>query len=70
VDRRVREFLQQHHSAVMVTLKRDGTPHVVRVAVGLVDGKLWSSGTKGRVRTRHLERDPRATLCVLNSSNP
>jgi len=28
---------------------------------------LWSSGTQTRVRTRHLRRDPRATLLVLGS---
>jgi PPOX class probable F420-dependent enzyme len=50
----------------MATLRADGTPHLVRVGVGLVDGKLWSSGTKTRVRTRHLRHDPRATLFVLD----
>ena len=70
MDDRVRRFLEHHHSAVMVTLKADGTPHVARVAVGLVDGKLQSSGTQGRVRTKHLRRDPRATLMILDDSNP
>ncbi len=70
MDERIRQFLEQHHSAVMVTLKKDGTPHVARVVVGLVDGKLWSSGTQTRVRTRHVRNDPRATLCVLDESNP
>ncbi len=70
MDERVQQFLQKHHAAIMVTLKRDGTPHVARVAIGLVDGKLWSSGTQGRLRTKHLRRDPRATLCVLDDSNP
>jgi PPOX class probable F420-dependent enzyme len=54
----------------MVTLKADGTPHVARVAVGLVDGKLQSSGTQGRLRTKHLRRDSRATLMILDDSNP
>ncbi len=70
MDEHVRPFLEQHHSAIMVTLKKDGTPHVARVAVGLVDGRLWSSGTQDRVRTRHLRRDPRATLCVLDDRDP
>ncbi len=70
MDERIRQFLERHHSAIMVSLKKDGTPHVARVAVGLVDGKLWSSGTQERVRTRHLRRDPRATLCVLDDRNP
>jgi PPOX class probable F420-dependent enzyme len=70
MDERVQQFLERHHSAIMVTLKRDGTPHVARITVGLVNGALWSSGTQGRIRTTHLRRDPRATLCVLNDRNP
>ncbi len=65
MDSTVERFLEQHHDAVMVTLKRDGTPHVARMGVGLVDGKLWSSGTETRIRTRHLRRDPRCTLFVF-----
>jgi hypothetical protein len=39
---------------------------VVRVGVALVDGRVWSSGTKHRVRTRHLRHDPRSTLFVFD----
>jgi len=53
----------------MVTLRADGTPHVARVGVGLVDGKLWSSGTRGRIRTAHLRRDPRSTVFVFDTEN-
>jgi len=65
MDDKVRAFLESNRTAAMVTLRKDGTPHVVRVAVVLVDGKLWSSGTQGRIRTRHLRRDPRCTLFVF-----
>ncbi len=53
----------------MSTVSPSGEPHVARVDVGLVDGKLWSSATLGRVRTRHLRNDPRAALAVLHASN-
>ena len=66
IEERVRTYLEGHHTAVMVTLRKDGTPHVARIGVGLVDGELWSSGTRTRVRTGHLRRDPRCTLCVLD----
>jgi PPOX class probable F420-dependent enzyme len=69
VDDKVREFLEQHHDAVMTTTKKDGTPHVARIGLGLVDGKLWSSGTETRVRTKHLRRDPRSALMVLDGSS-
>jgi hypothetical protein len=61
-----RQFLDQHHAAAMVTLRANGTPHVAQVGVVVVDGKLWSSGTQGRVRTRHLRRDPRCTRFVFD----
>lgn len=70
LDPKVRSFLEQTGSAAMVTVKKDGTPHAVRVGVTLVDGKLWSSGTRDRVRTKHLRRDPRATLFVFDPKNP
>ena len=70
MDDKVKEFLEKHHSAVMATIKPDGAPHLARIAVGLVAGKLWSSGTQTRVRTKHLRRDDRATLMVLDQSTP
>jgi PPOX class probable F420-dependent enzyme len=69
MDERVRAFLQDHHSAVMATIKPDGRPHVARIGVGLVEGKLWSSGGQQRARTRFLRRDPRATLFVFDERN-
>jgi PPOX class probable F420-dependent enzyme len=60
-------FLATNHGAAMTTLRADGTPHSVRVGVALVDGKLWSSGVPERIRTRHLRRDPRATVMVFES---
>jgi PPOX class probable F420-dependent enzyme len=63
-----RAFLEQNHSAAMITLRADGTPVAVRVGVVMVDGKLWSSGTQDRVRTRMLRRDPRSTLFVFDAS--
>jgi PPOX class probable F420-dependent enzyme len=68
MDDRVKEFLEKNHGTIQTTLAKDGTPHVARISVGLVDGKLWSSATKTRVRTSHLRRDPRSTLCVLAES--
>jgi PPOX class probable F420-dependent enzyme len=60
-----RAFLEANHSAVMATVDDRGRPHAVPVLCALVDGELWSSGTDLRVRTRHLESRPYATLTVL-----
>jgi hypothetical protein len=61
-------FLNETRSATMTTLRADGTPHTARVCVAGVDGKIWSSGTRDRLRTRHLRRDPRSTLFVFDAT--
>jgi hypothetical protein len=40
---------------------------MARVAVGLVDGVLLSSGTRSRLRTGFLHRDPRCSVFVFDS---
>jgi len=60
------EYLRDNHSAAMITVG-DGVAKAVRVGVALVDGRLWSSGTAGRVRTERLRQDARCTLFVFDS---
>jgi PPOX class probable F420-dependent enzyme len=60
-----RKFLEENHALVMVTVRPDGTAHVARANCALVDGKLWSVGTKSRVRTKHVRANPNATFCVF-----
>jgi hypothetical protein len=66
LDDKQRAFLQDHHGAAMITTARDGTAKAVRVGVALVDGRIRSSGTLDRVRTKRLRRDPRSTLFVFD----
>jgi PPOX class probable F420-dependent enzyme len=65
LDEQARRFLEENHSAIMVTVRPNGTAHVARVSCGLVDGKLWSSGNVSRVRTKHLRANPNATMCIF-----
>lgn len=62
------DFLTTHHSAAMITVTTEGVAKASRVGIALVDGKLWSSGTADRVRTRRLRRDPRCTLFVFDDA--
>ena len=62
-----RKFLLEARLAAMITLRPDGSPHAVRVGIALVDGKIWSSGLPGRIRTRHVRRDPRCTFIVFGA---
>lgn len=61
-------FLEKNHSAAMITVTADGIPKVARVGVALIDGRLWSSGTADRVRTKRLRTDPRCTLYVHDNA--
>ena len=61
-------FLERNHSAAMITVTADGIPKVARVGVALIDGKLWSSGTADRVRTKRLRTYPRSTLYVHDNA--
>ena len=61
-------FLEKNHSAAMITVTPDGIAKVARVGVALIDGKLWSSGTADRVRTKRLRNDPRCTLYVHDNA--
>lgn len=67
MDEAMLKFLDKNQSAAMTTLRADGTAHSVRVGVAVVDGRVWSSGTQARLRTKHLRRDPRSTLFVFDS---
>jgi uncharacterized pyridoxamine 5'-phosphate oxidase family protein len=62
------EFLRNNHQAAMITVGQDGVAKTARIGVALVDGKLWSSGTSARVRTKRLRRDPRCTLFVFDAA--
>jgi Pyridoxamine 5'-phosphate oxidase len=64
-----RQFIADNPSAAMITLAADGTPRAVRVVVTMFDGRLWSTGTQDRFRTKHLRRDPRCTLFLFEPAH-
>jgi hypothetical protein len=67
LNERAAAFLRNNHAAIMVTVRTDGSAHVARVSCGLVDGRVWSSGTESRVRTKHLRTNPHGTLSVFST---
>jgi PPOX class probable F420-dependent enzyme len=62
-------FTRKNPHAVLATMKRDGTPQLSPVLVG-VDSKdrLVVSTRESAMKTLNVRRDPRAWLCVLNDS--
>jgi PPOX class probable F420-dependent enzyme len=55
--------------AVLTTLREDGSPHSTVVWATERDGKVLINTTFGRAKARHLERDPRASVVVLDASD-
>ena len=68
LDDKATAFINANRDAAMVALRRDGTPHVTRIVAGLVNGALVSSGTRTRLRSKLLKRDPRCTLFFFETT--
>ena len=69
LNEKAQAFLAKNHAAAMITHRRDGTSHVARVAIAVVEGKIRSSSNAARLRTRNLRRDPRSTLFIFDTTD-
>ncbi|MEF9902278.1 PPOX class F420-dependent oxidoreductase [Streptomyces sp. P9-A2] len=58
-------LLGRPNPCVMATLRSDGTPVSTPTWYVWEDGRVLISLDEGRVRLKHLRRDPRVTLTVL-----
>ncbi|MFJ9724969.1 PPOX class F420-dependent oxidoreductase [Streptomyces sp. NPDC101209] len=63
------ELLRRANPCVMATLRSDGTPVSTPTWYLWEDGRALISLDEGRVRLRHLRRDPRVTLTVLDGDD-
>jgi PPOX class probable F420-dependent enzyme len=64
-----RDFIRQHHHAVLATTRRDGRPQMSLVACAIDDDdKVVVSSREPAMKTHNLRRDPRASLCVFEDS--
>jgi PPOX class probable F420-dependent enzyme len=63
-----RAFLRTNHNAVLATFRRDGRPQLSPVGAGIDDeGRVEISSRTTAMKVKNLRRDPRISLCVLNS---
>jgi PPOX class probable F420-dependent enzyme len=69
-DPAVSALLDKPNHAVLSTLNRDGTVHTTMIWLNVEDGRIAINSARGRKWPTNLERDPRATLTVLNEGNP
>ncbi|MCF4136585.1 PPOX class F420-dependent oxidoreductase [Streptomyces sp. NPDC014882] len=63
------ELLSRPNPCVMATLRSDGTPVSTPTWYVWDDGRVLISLDESRVRLKHLRRDPRVTLTVLDGEN-
>jgi PPOX class probable F420-dependent enzyme len=66
-----RQFLAENpFVGIVTTLREDGSPHSTVVWVDVENGKVSFNTARGRVKPTNLERDPRASLLVVDPNNP
>jgi PPOX class probable F420-dependent enzyme len=62
-----REFVREHHQAVMCTFRGDGSPQMSPVACAIDDdGFVVVSTRETAMKTKNLRRDSRVSLCVTS----
>jgi PPOX class probable F420-dependent enzyme len=63
---KAREFIREHHRAVMATRRTDGAPQMSIVAANVDDeGRVIVSTRETAVKARNLRRDPHVSFCIL-----
>jgi PPOX class probable F420-dependent enzyme len=64
-----KQFLDNPFVGTVTTLRPDGSPHSTVVWVDRDDGAVSFNTARGRAKERHLERDPRLSLVVVDPEN-
>jgi PPOX class probable F420-dependent enzyme len=65
-----KQFLEDNpFVGTVTTLREDGSPHSTIVWVDVEDGKVSFNTARGRAKPKHLERDPRASLLMVDPTN-
>ena len=62
----VLEFVRNNHRAVVATLRKDGSPQLTPITVGIDDGKIIISSRETAMKVKHLRRNPYLWLTLLN----
>lgn len=70
LDAPIRALLEARNFAHVGTIKKDGSPSVVPVWCHTDGEHIIVNTAEGRAWPTHLERDPRATVTVMNLENP
>ena len=58
------DFLEDRHTIILATLKRDGTPQLSTTWYRWDGEAFWISTNRDRAKFKNLSRDPRVTVLV------
>src|SRR5438093_11149291 len=65
---RAKDFLIQHHCAVLATRRQDGTLQISPITAGLdSEGYAIISSRETAYKVKNLRRDPHASLCAFTA---
>jgi hypothetical protein len=67
VDEGLAKLFATTDTGSLITVRANGTAHVARVTVALVDGKVWTTANRRSVRSKHVRANPQATIFVFDS---
>ena len=63
------QFLSEPNLATVATIRKDGTPHLTYLWFLQEGNDILMTTAKGRVKTKNLQRDSRASIAVLDSKS-
>ena len=70
LEEKPRKFLDESPNVgVATTLREDGSPHSTIVWVDVEDGVVSFNTALGRAKPKHLEKDPRAGVLVVDPND-
>jgi PPOX class probable F420-dependent enzyme len=69
IDSKAREFLENPFVGVVTTLRGDGSPQSTVVWVDVDDDGVSFNTAVGRAKERHLRRNPKLSLIVVDPQN-
>lgn len=64
----IADFLQTPRNAIVGANRANGSPQLTPVWFLYEDGRFYISVTRSTAKYRHLQRDPRITLCIDGGS--
>jgi len=63
-DEEIAAFIEQSRTATMATIGKTGTPHLVAMWYGVIDGEIWFETKTKSQKAVNLQRDPRIVVSI------